>query len=361
MTICLLGKNLTNLILAQELSNKSLNVHILYDRENKKQQTDRTIGISKNNFYYLKSITPKMNIHSWPIKKIEIYQDKITQRKLIDFKIKNEVNFFLVKYIDLFNYFKKVTNKNKYIKFKKISSYEELIKKKDYKILVNSNTKNYISKKYFSKKIEKDYNSRAYTTILSHSNIENNTAVQIFTMYGPIAYLPLSKNKTSVVLSIRDKYKFNINKINNLIIKFNPIYKKLKINKLEKSKLIFSISRKYSYKNILSFGDALHKIHPLAGQGFNMTLRDIKVLSKIIDEKLSLGLDIDINTLDEFEEKTKHSNYFYSSSIDFIYNFFIFDNELNNMFSKPIFKFLKGSKNFNKYMNRLADLGFHSY
>ena len=30
-------------------------------------------------------------------------------------------------------------------------------------------------------------------------------------------------------------------------------------------------------KNILAFGDMLHQIHPLSGQGFNMALRDIKV------------------------------------------------------------------------------------
>ena len=35
--------------------------------------------------------------------------------------------------------------------------------------------------------------------------------------------------------------------------------------------LKFSLLRNYSFKNILSFGDLLHKVHPLAGQGFNMT------------------------------------------------------------------------------------------
>ena len=62
--------------------------------------------------------------------------------------------------------------------------------------------------------------------------------------------------------------------------------------KNEMYNLKFSILRKYYYKNILSFGDLLHKIHPLAGQGFNMTIRDIKILSSIIDEKLKLGLEL---------------------------------------------------------------------
>ena len=53
-----------------------------------------------------------------------------------------------------------------------------------------------------------------------------------------------------------------------------------------------SLSRNYFYKNILSFGDALHKIHPLAGQGFNMTLRDAKILSQLIKKNLDLGLNL---------------------------------------------------------------------
>ena len=46
--------------------------------------------------------------------------------------------------------------------------------------------------------------------------------------------------------------------------------------------------RSYYYKNILAFGDLLHKLHPLAGQGFNMSIRDINELSKIIKKKLVL-------------------------------------------------------------------------
>ena len=39
---------------------------------------------------------------------------------------------------------------------------------------------------------------------------------------------------------------------------------------------------------MLAFGDLLHRVHPLAGQGFNMTIRDIVSLSKIIKNKIDL-------------------------------------------------------------------------
>ena len=50
--------------------------------------------------------------------------------------------------------------------------------------------------------------------------------------------------------------------------------------------------RSYYHNNILAFGDLLHRIHPLAGQGFNMTIRDIKFLLILLKKK-DLGLPID--------------------------------------------------------------------
>ena len=59
-----------------------------------------------------------------------------------------------------------------------------------------------ITKKYFSKKIIKKYNSFAYTTIIKHEKISNNTATQIFTKKGPLAFLPISNTETSIVYSV---------------------------------------------------------------------------------------------------------------------------------------------------------------
>ena len=59
--------------------------------------------------------------------------------------------------------------------------------------------------------------------------------------------------------------------------------------------------RSYYYKNILAFGDLLHRIHPLAGQGFNMTIRDIKILNDIIKKRIDLGLNLDSSINVEFE------------------------------------------------------------
>ena len=39
-------------------------------------------------------------------------------------------------------------------------------------------------------------------------------------------------------------------------------------------------------------GQGIHSIHPIAGQGFNLILRDIKKLSELIHNKIRLGIAI---------------------------------------------------------------------
>ena len=67
------------------------------------------------------------------------------------------------------------------------------------------------------------------------------------------------------------------------------IYQIKKILKLSSFKLSSSNLRNYHHENILAFGDLLHKVHPLAGQGFNMTIRDLKTLLNIIKTPLIGG------------------------------------------------------------------------
>ena len=73
----------------------------------------------------------------------------------------------------------------------------------------------------------------------------------------------------------------------------------------------------------------LHKIHPLAGQGFNMSLRDIKILSELIDKRIKFGLDIDNSICHEFEKNIKDKNYIFSTGIDWIYELFNFESKIN--------------------------------
>ena len=170
--------------------------------------------------------------------------------------------------------------------------------------------------------------------------------------------MPLSNTKTSIVFSYRGE-KIDDKKIFNIFKKYNSFCSLTKISKIEKFSLSFEMLRNYTHNNILAFGDLIHRIHPLAGQGFNMTIRDIITVSKIVDDKISLGLPIDISVADDFQNSTKHFNYLYGKAIDGIYEFFSLDNNINNSLSKPIFRILNKNSIFKKYSNILSDEGLN--
>ena len=173
-----------------------------------------------------------------------------------------------------------------------------------------------------------------------------------------MAFLPLSNTKTSVVFSYKGA-SIDDKNILDIFKKYNFFYSLTKISKIEKFGLSFEMLRNYTHNNILAFGDLIHRIHPLAGQGFNMTIRDIQIISKIVDQKISLGLPIDISVGEDFQYTTKHLNYIYGKTIDGIYEFFRLDNKVNNLISTPVFKILNKNSVFKNYSDILSDKGFN--
>ena len=361
MNICLIGDSLTSLALAKNLINKNIKVFVYYKNNKKLNFQSRTIGISKNNFdFFNKEIIKIKKNMIWKIRQIEIYSEKFKDEKILNFEKFKEELFLIVKNNEIYKLLEEDLKKNKLFKkilIKNNYFYKKILKEQKYELIINCDSNNKISKNFFNK-INKNYNSYAYTTIIEHQNTENIKAVQIFTKMGPIAFLPISNFETSIVFSIiNKKVILNENEIKNLISLHNKNYEIKSFGKLEKFELNFSVSRNYYYKNLMAFGDSLHKIHPLAGQGFNMILRDINILSKIIQDRIDLGLQIDHSIYEVFERKTKHFNFIFSSGNDFIYEFFKFDNKYKNNYLNQLVKFLGENKLFNKIASKYADQG----
>ena len=364
MNICIIGDGLTSLSLAKNLINKKINVHFYHKNKIEKLSSSRTIGISKNNLeFFRKEIYEIPKKFFWEIKKIEIYSEKLGKENLLRFE-EDKVNlFYMVKNNELYKLLINEISKNKYFKknlIKKKNFYEDLIKNNKYDLIINCDSGNFLSKKFFTKKINKNYNNLAYTTVLKHKKLENNTATQIFTRSGPIAFLPISSNETSVVCSLDTKNKkYNDSDVLDLISKNNPKYQIQKTLELSSFKLSSSNLRNYYYQNILAFGDLLHRIHPLAGQGFNMTIRDIKTLSNIIQNRIDLGIQLDSSILNDFENETKNKNFLFSNSIDFIYEVFNFDKKIRNKSFNKILKIIGKNKSLNSFLIKFADRGFN--
>ena len=355
MKVCILGNNLSALTLAKSLVNQKIYVDLLSQKKDIKLSNSRTIGISKSNSDFFNKEIIEIEKLLWQLKKIEIFSDNLKQEKIINFEDNNNQLFSIIRNNKLYDVLKKKLSKNKYFK-KRITIYKNLSFIKNYDLIINCDYFHPITKKYFSKKIIKTYNCFAYTTTIKHESISNNTAIQIFTKNGPLAFLPISANETSIVYS-RYNSSGKIYDLEKLIKDYNYKYKINKIEKINSFELKSLNLRSYYHGNILAFGDLLHRVHPLAGQGFNMTIRDIKVITKIIKNKIELGLPLDSSINNEFENILKHKNFIFSNGIDFIHEFFNIERKTkNNILSKSV-QFLVNKSPINKLFIKAADEG----
>jgi 2-octaprenyl-6-methoxyphenol hydroxylase len=242
-------------------------------------------------------------------------------------------------------------NKAKKIKSIKIKSGERVLKISDNGMLKNVKLKKYskdynlvilctgsnsslVKNIFHDEFIKNSYKETSITAVLNHSSIKNNIARQIFLDDEILALLPISNTKTSIVWSVK-KHNKKSNKILKKQIKFyaNNFLKNIKIaSEIEFKNLNFLIRSNYYKNRVLLFGDALHVVHPFVGQGFNMTLRDLATLEKILEKKIKLGLDIgSSDILSEFSKETKSGNFLFSLGIDLLKNSFSIK---NNYFKK---------------------------
>ena len=89
MKICLIGQNLTNLILAKVFEEKKLNVDIYLNKNFQNIKTNRTIALSSENFDYLK-LAAKSSITSWKSKEIKIFTEGSQFKEIINFNKKKK-------------------------------------------------------------------------------------------------------------------------------------------------------------------------------------------------------------------------------------------------------------------------------
>ena len=354
MKISILGNGLTSLSLAKLLANQGIKVDIFSDQKIKKDNKIQTLGISKTNVEFFNKKILNINKFLWNIDEIEIFSENLKNERILKFENNKKSLFSIIRNSDLYNHLFLNLKKNKLVKFKDKISYKNLLKN-NYKLIFNCDYQHSISRKFFYKKINKNYNSHAFVSTLIHKKLSNNhIASQIFTNKGPLAFLPISSIETSVVYSVRGKKDIDIKE---LIKKYNTKYEIIKINKFLNFELKSSNLRSYYYENIIAFGDLLHKLHPLAGQGFNMTIRDIKKIHELIKFKKEHGLDLDISICLDFEKNTKYKNYLFSNGIDFIYEFFNFESKINNNTLSKSIKLLGKNKIVNNFFKKFADSG----
>ncbi len=158
-----------------------------------------------------------------------------------------------------------------------------VINEKNYsfkKIIISIGKNNNLNSIHKNIKFDQGHNS--YVGFFKHDKSHLNYAYEIFNYEGPLAVLPApsnNKNKSTFIYSTKNKISFS--QIQSLIKnKFKKTHGKLYF---EKSIYEFPITP-YLRKNNQDFiyiGDSLKSIHPVAGQGWNLGIKDIQKLIKL--------------------------------------------------------------------------------
>ncbi len=94
MNICLLGNNLTNLVLANVLLKKKISVDIISKvKPSLLTNTVRTIAISSDNYKFLRENIKEISKLGWPTKKLKFFQTKKNHQSYLSSKIKINIIF----------------------------------------------------------------------------------------------------------------------------------------------------------------------------------------------------------------------------------------------------------------------------
>ena len=366
--ICIIGGGLTGLVTAISLAKLNCEIDLMIDNANPTLKSNRTIAISESNFDFISklNISQFLKKEMWSCSIMKLYTAKNKKFSKI-FELNNSNKQKKILYIfENSKMMKLMMNKIKQIKSISVKNYKKvpsisssgLLKSIKYNnnhskynlVIICTGYNSSLVKKLFNEQmIVNSYGELAITTILNHSSFNNKTVRQIFLDNEILALLPISNTRTSIVWSVKK----TMHKMSDLLLKMKiKLYAKNYLKKItfesniECKNLNFLIRNKYYQDRTLLFGDALHVIHPFVGQGFNMILRDLACLKKILSKKINLGLDIgSVDILSEFSSEAKPRNFAFSVSVDLLKNYFSYKKLSNNIlkilnksnFAKDIF------------------------
>ncbi len=143
-----------------------------------------------------------------------------------------------------------------------------------------------------------DYDQSGIAMTVAHERPHNGRAEEHFREAGPFAILPLTGNRSSIVWTEQTTAAAKLMKLSEE--EFLDEFKTRFGNHLGKVTLAsdhaswplsVQIATTFVGKRLALIGDAAHVIHPIAGLGFNLGLRDIAALSDCLTDNVRRGLD----------------------------------------------------------------------
>tara|TARA_Y100000590_G_C15689725_1_gene1002986 strand:+ start:404 stop:1594 length:1191 start_codon:yes stop_codon:yes gene_type:complete len=321
--ITIIGGGLIGLFLAPILAKLNFKV-ALVDKEKIVQKTNiendsRTTAISLGTKLFLEKygIWKKISRYAEPINQIEVLNresnsniffnnniskspmgfivENKTIKKILIEKIKSTKNINIFDSTEINNI---IPNSNSIL----VNSVNNVIESK---LVIAADGKNsFIKSLYKFPSYNIKYNQAALVTNIQHSKNHKNTAFEIFLPNGPLAMLPMKSFKKNIykssliwtenISTINKMKKMELDSVKDLIEEniYKYLGKVLKIDSFKVFPLSAHVCRKFYNKRIVLVGDSAHSIHPIAGQGWNLGMRDVKYLVETLYESKKFGLDI---------------------------------------------------------------------
>ncbi len=149
------------------------------------------------------------------------------------------------------------------------------------------------------KRMEWAYDQTALVCAIAHEKPHNGVAHQFFMPPGPLAILPLTEGRSSIVWSEKAAEAARVHALpdaaylDHLRPRFGSFLGDLKLaGKRYTYPLGLSLAQSLIAERVALVGDAAHGVHPIAGQGLNAGLRDIAALAEVLTNAKRRGEDI---------------------------------------------------------------------
>ncbi|MCP5396465.1 MAG: UbiH/UbiF/VisC/COQ6 family ubiquinone biosynthesis hydroxylase [Sphingomonadaceae bacterium] len=160
-----------------------------------------------------------------------------------------------------------------------------------------------------------DYSHRAMIVGLDHEKPHDNVAWEIFYPAGPFALLPMldgpnGQHRSALVWTVDEKDAAGVIALSDRAFlaevekRMGDLMGKISLNS---KRMAYPLSFQHTIKiigdRLALVGDSAHGMHPIAGQGLNLGLRDVGALVEVMVETRRLGLDLgDAEMLKRYEK-----------------------------------------------------------
>jgi 2-octaprenyl-6-methoxyphenol hydroxylase len=334
--IVIIGCGIAGMLTALGLSKYGIKSMIL-ERKNKQAleniKDPRTTALNESTIAYLKKIDLWQNLNKYSQEIKDIFVCQNLSNDVLNLKSDDVDLGYMIENIPLRKQLFSIARKDENInilysseyKIKNISDEDVILKLKTpeeefdlrAKLCLSAEGKFSDAKNdFFDEKYRRDYKQLAIVFNISHEIDHESGAIEHFLPRGTFATLPLKGGYNSSIVWVEDSeyasflvespvhileeqvFKFSGGALGNVKIETKP----------EAFPLSAHVTQLYHKGMLALIADSAHHIHPLAGQGLNMGIRDVSCIVELIKEYNDLGLVYDLEMLEEYQRQRKFDN-----------------------------------------------------